>query len=140
MLPRPVPTKYARFPIIDRKKPVKEPVVPYLDYCMKSNFNPGNARAPPSGYSRNVNVETILRNQTAALQHADQPVYVPSRDSDLYNVSIPSAPSVQPYPLLFQQFNFDQASHPNVSNNYVGNQQFFNHTRTQLRGNGESLS
>jgi len=132
--PRPVPTKYSIFPIIDRRKISKEKVLPYIDYNSNVNFNPGNARAPPSGILQNIDTETILRNQTFALQHgADQSVYIPSSNSDLYNVSVPYSPSEQTHPLLFSQFQFDNRVHPNNENSAIGNDRFFNHTRTQLR-------
>jgi len=130
--PRPVPTKYSIFPIIDRKTPVKEVALPYPNYST-SYFNPGTAKAPPSGFASNVDTETILRNQAFALQRADQNVYVPSSSSDLYKVDIVSIPSEQPYPLLFSRLTFDNKVHPNNEFGNIGNETFFNHTRTQLR-------
>ncbi len=130
--PRPVPTKYSIFPIVDRKKQVKEVALPYPTYST-TYFNPGTARAPPSGFLSNVDTETILRNQTFALQRADQSVYVPSSTSDLYKVDIVSRPAEQPYPLLFSRFAFDNKVHPNNESGNIGNEMFFNHTRTQLR-------
>lgn len=135
--PRPVPTKYAHFPIINRRTPLKEPVVPYLDYNLQANFNPGTQRAPPSGYMNNVDVENRLRNQHFALQHgAEQGIYVPSSKSDLYNVRLPlgSQQEPQPYPNLFQKHDFDQSLHPNLIESNIGKNLLYNHTRTQLRG------
>ena len=131
--PRPVPTKYSHFPIINRRKPMNEPVIPYLDHNTNINFNPGTHRAPPSGFLNNVDVETVLRNQTIALQRADQGIYVPSTNSDLYNVRVVSRPSEQTHPLLFERPQFDGRLHPNVAGSDIGRDQFFNHTRTQLR-------
>ena len=135
--PRPVPTKYAHFPIINRRKPMNEPVVPYLDYTTV-NFNPGTQRAPPSGFINNVDTETILRNQGFAYQHgADQSTYVPSSNSDLYKISVVSRPSEQPHPDLFLKQQFSGAPHPNLVGANIGQERLFNHTRTQLRnGNG----
>jgi hypothetical protein len=130
--PRPVPTKYSLFPIVDRKKPVKEVALPYPSYST-NYFNPGTAKGPTSGFFSNVDTETILRNQTFALQHTDQSVYVPSSSSDLYKVDIVSKPVEQPYPLLFSRFAFDHKVHPNNESGNIGNETFFNHTRTQLR-------
>ena len=113
----------------------KEPIVPYLDYSSEAIFNPGNARAPISGYINQVDLETKLRNQYFALQHGvDQSIYEPSSNSDLYKVSvIPGENVVQPYPMLFERQQFDSRPNPNVSN-HIGKDRFFNHTRTQLRG------
>jgi hypothetical protein len=130
--PRSVPTKYSHFPIINRRKTMNEPVIPYLDYNT-INFNPGTQRAPPSGMLKNIDTETVLRNQTMALQKADQSVYVPSSTSDLYNVSIVSKPGEQTHPLLFERPTFVNNLHENVSSANIGRDQLFNHTRTQLR-------
>lgn len=132
--PRPIPTKYSVFPIVNRRTPSKATYIPYPDYNSEINFNPGNSSAPVSGYINNIDVETILRNQTTCLQHgAEQGVYIPTTNSDLYNVSVVSKPSNQPCPLLFETYEFNQSPNPNVLNSTIGRDQFFNHTRTQLR-------
>jgi hypothetical protein len=133
--PRPVPTKYAHFPIINRRAPSHEPVINFLDHNVSAHFNPGNARAPPAGFSNQVDTETVLRNQFFAMQGgAGQHVYIPSSNSDLYKTTVVSKPSEQPHPLLFQQEQFSKMQHPNLTNPAVGRADFFNHTRTQLRG------
>jgi hypothetical protein len=133
--PRSVPTKQSLFPMVNRRKPMNEPVIPYLDYNI-INFNPGTQRAPPSGFINNIDTETVLRNQTFALQRGgEQGVYVPSSNSDLYKTSIPkgSINDPQPFPILFQRPILDQSVHPNLQGNVIGQERFFNHTRTQLR-------
>jgi hypothetical protein len=135
--PRSVPTKYSRFPIVNRRKQFNEPVIPYLDYNQSVNFNPGTHRAPPSGFINNIDTETILRNQTFALQRGgEQGIYIPSSQSELYKVHVPmgSINEPQPHPDLFSRQLFDQTPHPNVQGNNIGQDRFFNHTRTQLRG------
>lgn len=132
--PRPVPTKYAHFPIINRRTPLKEPIVPYLDYHMSVNFNPGSQNAPPSGYFNNIHVENRLRNQHFGLQNgADQSVYVPSSNSDMYRVVLPSGSQLdpQPFPSMFEQGTFDTSSHNESP--MIGKDVLHNHTRTQLR-------
>lgn len=134
--PRPVPTKYALFPIVNRRKPMQEPVIPYLDYNGGVNFNPGSRRAPPVGYLNNIDLETNLRNQNFALQHgAEQRTYIPSSNSDLYKVSVAASSNTmqQTHPLLFERQMFDTAVHPNLIGANIGRDQLFNHTRTQLR-------
>ena len=131
---RPVQTKRTLFPIVKNSRSMTEPKLPYPVHNTMNNFNPGNDTAPTSGFTRNVDVETVLRNQTFALQHgANQSVYVPSSASDLYNVTVVSKPSVQPHPDLFAMPQFTTASHPNLVDTAIGNDRFFNHTRTQLR-------
>jgi len=137
--PRPVPTKYSRFPIIDRRAPIKESLNTYPEYNVSSNFYAGDGRAPINGIMNNIEVETLLRNQYFALQKgADHAIYVPDSTSDLYNVTLPENTQrrePQPHPDLFEHYQLDTRTHPNVTNMpYVGNAQFFNHTRTQLRG------
>jgi len=132
--PRPVSTKYAHFPIINRRKMVNEPSIPYPEYNQHIIFTPMTSRGPSSGYRKNVDIENGLRNQEYALQHgADQNVYVPASNSDLYRISIVSKPTEQPHPNLFAQPQFSSMPHPNVENSVIGRERFFNHTRTQLR-------
>ena len=132
--PRPVPTKYAHFPIINRRTPAKEPIMHEPTYAVTDNFNPGNRRAPINGFISNIDVETKLRNQAFALQRgADQNVYIPSSKSDLYVTSIVSRPGVQPHPDLFSRPQFVGRNVTNVENTNIGKDTFLNHTRTQLR-------
>jgi hypothetical protein len=132
--PRPVPTKYAHFPIINRRTEAKEPIVHQSTHSLADNFYPGSRRAPSQGFIANVDIETKLRNQSFALQKgADQNVYIPSSKSDLYITSIVSRPSVQPHPELFSRPQFVGRSVTNVENTGIGKDTFFNHTRTQLR-------
>jgi len=134
--PRPVPTKYSLFPIVNRRTPIKEPLVPYLDYDL-INFNPGTARAPPSGYIKNVEKECELRNQYSALQHGTfEGVYIPPNTSDLYVTRVPigSQMEEQPFPALFSQPVLGNIPNPNIVNSNIGKETFYNHTRTQLRG------
>lgn len=132
--PRAVPTKYAHFPIINRRAPLNEPVIPYLTYNTNVIFNPGTHRAPPSGYIDKIDTETILRNQTFALQHgAEQSTYVPSINSDMYNITAHGRIEEQTHPLLFERQLFDNSPNTNITGTNIGKDQFFNHTRTQLR-------
>ena len=132
--PRPVQTKRTLFPIVKNARHTTEPSLQYPVYNTSANFNPGNRIAPTAGFRQNVDVETVLRNQTFALQRgASQSVYVPSSASELYNVSVVSSPSIQPHPDLFAPHTFSNQAHPNLAGVNIGNDRFFNHTRTQLR-------
>lgn len=135
--PRPVPTKYSLFPVIDRRKPANVALGKFANYHPELNFNPGSRLAPQSGYYANIDTETILRNQAFALQHgADQNVYVPSSKSELYNVRIVSRPGeAQPHPDLFASGQYQTSVDPaSFGSQGIGSGQFNNHTRTQLRG------
>ena len=131
---RPVPTKYALFPMVNRRKPVTEERLPYVDYNQGANFTPAVSKGPVSGYMNGIDIETTLRNQTFAKQRGlGQDMYVPSSESDLYKVYIPSKPSVQPHPGLFNRYELSQTSHPNVANTTIGTDRFHNNTRTQMK-------
>jgi hypothetical protein len=132
--PRPVPTKYAIFPVIDRKTPAKYPLE--KNYLDDYGFSPATKNGPPKNYLHHVDVETILRNQTVALQHgAHQGVFVPSSASDLYHVSMPHSRSsvAQPFPNLFERPTFETSGGSAISQQEIGKSVFYNNTRTQLR-------
>jgi hypothetical protein len=134
--PRSVPTKQSLFPVVNRRTPVNVSIDKQPTYNVEQGFNPGNLRAPPSGFLKNVDTETILRNQTFALQKGGiQNVYIPSSQSDLYNTSVPvpSRHEVQPHPDLFTLPSFAGRVNNNVDDTPIGKDKFFNHTRTQLR-------
>lgn len=132
---RPVPTKYAHFPVIDRvtMAKVQYPIAP--SYSQESNFTPSTSRGPVEGYFKNVNVESTLRNQYFAFQRgAIQNEYIPSSQSDLYKTTmpVPSRMDIQPHPGLFDR--------PVLTTTIkrmdpkIGGDRFLNNTRTQLRG------
>lgn len=131
---RPIPTKYSLFPIVNRRKEVRETLLNYSDHNPYLNFNPSSAKSNVRSFQKNVDTETILRNQTFALQHgAEQSMYVPTSNSELYKVNVVvSNPVEQTHPLLFTKSEHSNRPHQNLSNN-IGNDRFFNHTRTQLR-------
>jgi len=135
---RPVSTKYSLFPMMDKRMPAKVPIESNYDYSLETNFTPPvMASGPVNGFVNNVNVESSLRNQFFALQKgADLGEYIPSKESDLYKVTVVSRPEEQPYPLLFEQgLHIDRTTvHPNVlACPNIGKDNFHNYTRTQLR-------
>jgi hypothetical protein len=133
--PRPVSTKYNLMPIM-AKNSNPEPKVriqPQLEHIVGMNFNPATRNGPYKTYARNVDTETVLRNQTMAFQKSSQSIYVPSSDSDLYKVTVVSKPVDQPYKHLFDAPSFVQGVHPNLAGKNIGKDRFFNSTRTQLR-------
>ena len=132
--PRPVQTKFTLFPIIDSRKESSERILPSINHMVESNFSPATRNGPPSGYFANIDTETLLRNQTVALQHgADRGVYIPSSNSDLYKVHVISRPSEQPFTNLFKKEEYSTYNSNNFENTPIGKDKFFNHTRTQLR-------
>ncbi len=126
---RPSSSKYSMLPIVEPKNTnYKVSLKEYGMYNPRNVFNPGQS-APTSGYFNNVNIESDLRNQFFALQKSDQSLYVPSSDSDLYNVKIESRPVEQPFSDLFQEQEF-HAFNPNIIKG--GTDIFNNSTRQQM--------
>ena len=153
--PRPVSTKYAFFPVIDRRVQSNIPNKMYLGEGIserereskgerkreRENENESQSKsnlgflpsATNSPFIRNIDTETILRNQTTGLQHGiGQNLFVPSSTSDLYKTTIVSRPSEQPFPGLFTKSTFD-SDNQTIRNQAIGKSDFFNFTRTQLR-------
>ena len=136
---RPVMTKYSIMPIVDpRPKPsMSVPLHQEAVYSPETVFNPGNARAPWSGYASAINAESELRNQLYALQSCSQAVYVPNSTSDLYTTHInPQNQHLngQQFNGLFKRERFD-AFNPNPEN--IASGVFNNHTRHDIRGFGQ---
>ena len=100
---RPVSTKYAHLPIVDRR--VKPDVAKhhYEPYSVSTIFNPGTAQAPWSGFATNIDVYSLLRNQFFAIQDCPQAKYIPGTNSDLYKSYLPSKYVEQPFPELFTE-------------------------------------
>jgi hypothetical protein len=130
---RPVSTKYSLMPTAARNSN-PEPTIPiknYVQHIPAFNFNPATRNGPWKTYATNVDTESVLRNQTMALQRSSQAVYVPSTESDLYNVRIMSRPVDQTYGHLFDRPTFEQTSHANLDK--IGVDRFNNDTRLQLK-------
>lgn len=134
---RPVMTKYSYLPIVDPRREIKTQLVQVPTYNPHTVFNPGNAQAPWSGFSSNINKESELRNQIFSLQKCSQSVYVPNSNSDLYQYSFqPSTQSIQSHPYLFQQEHFCDFN-PNPDQKIVGSGLFYNSTRSQIKDLGD---
>lgn len=125
---RPVSSKYATLPILDGFKPSTVQINRLPTYSVKQVFNPGSS-APWSGFSKNINTESTLRNQFFALQHCDQSKYIPSSTSDMFSVEVTGRKETQPFPGLFDEKPFEKFN-PNTCN--VGGNLFNNSTREQL--------
>lgn len=106
--PRPVTTKYTILPILDERKKPSIELNTYPIYTPEQIFNPGNTLSPWSGYASAINVESSLRNQFFARQRCDRSVYIPSSNSELFNVRIDSTIVEQRHPLLFKNENFEK--------------------------------
>jgi len=132
--PRPISTKYAVMPIVDRRAIPKSPVDNYLEYSTEGVFSTQTTRGPVDGFLRNINIESQLRHQFFALQKegAGQSVYIPGSESDLYKpCTVAGRQESQPYPDLFLRPQYEGTNTNHLAN--IGNNIFSNHTRQQLR-------
>lgn len=130
---RPLSSKYAKMPIVDRHVNCPTPLQALPTYDIATTFNPGTAQAPWSGFAAHINEESRLRNQFFALQRgAGQGSYIPSKDSDLYKLTRPPTTTMQeqPFPDLFEPAQFAAF---NPSPNGLGGQFFENSTRQQVK-------
>ena len=81
--PRPASTKYTLFQTTPEPQKSTEPLHQYKEYSTEKTFHPGN-RGPVDYYAKQIDQESTLRSQFAALQKADAAVYIPETHSDLY--------------------------------------------------------
>lgn len=131
---RPVSTKYAHFPVIDRRATPIVPIQRAPRYDTHTTFSPATRNGPVATYLANVDVETVLQNRHVALQNgADQGVYVPSSKSDLYGFSaVGRQEPLDERELLFQKHRL--ATKVSDVSMKIGQDRFNNNTRVQLRG------
>jgi len=123
---RAVSTKQAIMPIFDERPTSRVPINVYPTFSTNEVFYPGEMEAPWVGYSNHINDESELRNQYFALQRADQAVYVPGSNSDLYNANIRGG-DCKEHPLLFKDIQFE--NDPTL----IPTSGMHNHTRQQLK-------
>ena len=127
---RPVSTKYSVMPIMDMRPETTVELKKSKPHSVSETFNPGSAKGPWSGFSSNINNESVLRNQFFALQNCEKSVYVPSSTSDMYEVNIGGRNEIQPFTDLFIKPDLGSFN-PNIYN--VGNNFFANNTRQQMK-------
>ena len=137
---RPVSTKYACMPVLDRRASTQVPIIQQPTYNLSKTFNPGNAPAPWSGFASNINEESKLRNQFFALQRCEQAYYVPPTTSDMYTVKVSGRKEKCVFPGLVESGSNALGSiyvdphlapfNPNICN--TGKKLFNNHTRQQI--------
>ena len=86
--PRPVPTKYCTFPIVDTRMESSVPIRTCVPY---TQFLPATS-APWSGKASSIDTESKLHYTKD---------YIPSSKSSMYQSNVPSQQGTQPHPLLF---------------------------------------
>lgn len=127
---RPVSTKYALLPVVDRRSKSTVPINKMEPYSVENVFNPGTSQGPWNGFATNINEESKLRNQFFALQNCEQAAWVPSSQSDLYKVNVEGRTEIQPFPHLFTTEKFAPFE-PNTDG--LSKDIWGNHTRQQLK-------
>lgn len=130
---RSVSTKYSMMPIFDRRAIPTVSIQTEPTYNIGTTFNPGTAQGPWSGFACNINDESKLRNQFFALQRgAGQAAYIPSKNSDMYEHTIPQSANQQqqPFPSLFEKQTFEEFNPCPTGN---GKNFFENCTRQQIK-------
>ena len=98
-------------------------------YDSETTFFPGTSKPHFSGFSTNVDKESILRNQIYPLMKSDLHLWAPSSSSILYNETENVDKKLDS--LLFKKDTFNQFN-PNYNNN-IGKDLFNNSTRVQLK-------
>lgn len=128
---RSLPTRNTLYPMLDNR--LKYKPRDFEKYDVENIFAPINSKGPIEGFR--VDDESKLHNQYFALQRgADQGVYVPSSNSDLYKVTLPESGNKleQPFPNLFHVPKMTtDIDVPKFEN--LGKLQFHNDTRMQLK-------
>jgi hypothetical protein len=129
------PTKYSRFPVTNLRRHMPNET-PIQNSLQEDSILPVGGKALFSGFK--IDSESRLQNRFFALQRNGsgmQNQYIPSTQSDLYNVTVESKPSEQPFPGLFKAYPKKVVTEvPDfVGFLQMSNKTFNNATRTQLR-------
>lgn len=127
--PRPEETRHVKFPALVNKSAFNM-VAPNTQLAYVPNAQQGTF----VGFSSNIDDETILRNQTFALQKSDKAAYIPDSTSDLY---VDSVKNIHGHPEKHQLLWDNYAPLPSMRYvaNQIGNDTFHNHTREQRNNN-----
>lgn len=136
--PRSISTKYTLPSDINNINSQQININKYnFSYNIEDSFNPGNTKGSWSGFIKNINNESVLRNQVYALQKFPQSEYIPKSTSDMYVNSIPPKDNNNAEVLFPNLFNHTISTN-NTNNKYfgnIGNNLFNNYTRQQLKDN-----
>jgi hypothetical protein len=133
---KPVSTKYALFPALDRRPTSHEEPIHH-----PGSWTPQDAPVGGSGplYGFFVDKETQLQNRFFALQKGGaemQSAYIPASDSDLYKAPVfATSEDKGPYPGLFKAYEapVQQAIPQFITSMQLSNKPWDNATRSRLR-------
>jgi|TARA_Y100000992_G_scaffold291954_1_gene248898 hypothetical protein len=129
---RPESTKYGYKPIMDRPVSNTVPIQKTDLFHVNTHYLPGNRQGPWDGFASRIHDESQLRNMFFANTKAQQGVYIPSSNSDLYQPTTVKGREheKQTFPYLFN----DSLLTSTTSNVYKENKLFNNDSR-QMRLN-----
>jgi len=128
---RPAPTRYVKMPIVDIKNNIDQNAEK-INASNKLSYLPATEKGPWNSYMSNIDVETVLRNQTIKNSKCDNNSYIPSSKSDLYdntkNINNNTGVNMNKHSLLFRVQEHNPVNR-NVFN--LNDNLFNNHTRVQ---------
>jgi hypothetical protein len=87
--PRPNCTRGGQISHTESDIPLKQ----YQNYNPETMFVPITKTGPYKGYVTRIHLENELRHQFFALQRSENADFIPSTQSDLYTISVPSKPN-----------------------------------------------
>ena len=127
--PRPTPTKYSRFPLIELRTEPTVAIKHVQTHNPSTNFNPGTRPYGFGAYLANYDDEVSLRQKFD--RSKDTSVFVPHSNSELYNVRLPTESVNEdiPHPLLFQRPHIRGRELDPFVEDYIGKSPFMNSTR-----------
>lgn len=121
-------TRYSKF-LVDNTNKYNNIKSDFQSYNTNKTFFPGTSKPHFSGFSSQIDNESILRNQIYPLIKSDLHVWAPDSTSMLYNKT--ENINNKSDSLLFNEETFNEFN-PNV-NNKIGSDFFYNSTRVQLK-------
>ena len=129
---RPIPTKYGYKPIVSTTVSNNVPIQTYPSFNVENNYLPGNKQGPWDGFATHINDESKLRNMFFANTKSQQGIYIPSSNSELYELPKVKGRNKesQTFPGLFTTPQVQKQTPPIYKENKV-----FNNDSRQMRLN-----
>ena len=129
---RPIPTKYGYKPILSTPVSNTVPIQTYPTFNVETNYLPGNKQGPWDGFATQINEESKLRNMFFANTKSQQGIYIPSSNSELYELPKVKGRNKesQTFPGLFTTPQVQKQTPPIYKENKI-----FNNDSRQMRLN-----
>ena len=129
---RPIPTKYGYKPILSTPLKNNVPIQHYPTFNVDKDYLPGNKQGPWDGFATHIHDESKLRNMFFANTKSQQGIYIPSSNSELYELPKVKGRNKesQTFPGLFTTPQVQKQTPPIYKENKV-----FNNDSRQMRLN-----